>query len=148
MKSEYLMHIQFSPERSLQEQIREHLLDAMRNGVFEDKALPSCRKLASMLRVSRNTVVLVYDKLVDEGYLKSQERSGYYPNTEALHEDLNIDDTSTSRDEVILGAKPAHFGPTELRKICVINAIYPRPKTGKITLIRFCSDNLTTRYSL
>jgi GntR family transcriptional regulator/MocR family aminotransferase len=116
MKSEYLMHIQFSPERSLQEQIREHLLDAMRNGVFEDKALPSCRKLASMLRVSRNTVVLVYDKLVDEGYLKSQERSGYYPNTEALHEDLNIDDTSTSRDEVILGAKPAHFWTNRIKK--------------------------------
>ncbi|MEI8598093.1 PLP-dependent aminotransferase family protein [Vibrio sp. M60_M31a] len=100
----------------MQEQIREHLLDAMRNGVFEDKALPSCRKLASMLRVSRNTVVLVYDKLVDEGYLKSQERSGYYPNTEALHEDLNIDDTSTSRDEVILGAKPAHFWTNRIKK--------------------------------
>ncbi len=117
MKSEYLMHIQFSPERSLQEQIREHLLDAMRKGVFQDKALPSCRKLASMLRVSRNTVVLVYDKLVDEGYLMAQERSGYYPNTEALNEGISVSSASaTSRSDAILGAKPAHFWNNRIKK--------------------------------
>lgn len=110
MKSDYLMHIQFTPERSLQEQIREHLLEAMKKGVFQDKALPSCRKLASMLRVSRNTVVLVYDKLVDEGYLKAQERSGYYPNIEALNDPLS---TPIESDKSAIlsnyGAKPAHF---------------------------------------
>ncbi|MGR5299718.1 MULTISPECIES: MocR-like pyridoxine biosynthesis transcription factor PdxR [Vibrio] len=110
LKSDYLMHIQFSPERSLQEQIREHLLEAIRNGIFGNNALPSCRKLASMLRVSRNTVVLVYDRLVDEGYLISQERSGYFANHNALSENpfptpnqlnhLNPDQFS---------AKPAHF---------------------------------------
>ncbi|KHT65055.1 GntR family transcriptional regulator [Photobacterium gaetbulicola] len=80
MKSEHLIHIQFSPERSLQEQIREHLLEKINDGFFSDKALPSCRKLATMLRVSRNTVVLVYDRLVDEGYLLSHQRSGYFVN--------------------------------------------------------------------
>ncbi|MGR5260090.1 PLP-dependent aminotransferase family protein [Vibrio astriarenae] len=110
MKSDYLMHIQFTPERSLQEQIREHLLEAMKKGVFEDKALPSCRKLASMLRVSRNTVVSVYDKLVDEGYLQAQERSGYYPNPDAL--DSSLSSGAPKKKPLgsdIYGAKPAQF---------------------------------------
>ena len=42
--------------------------------------LPSGRKLAQQLGVSRNTVVLAYQHLVDEGYLVSRERSGYYVN--------------------------------------------------------------------
>ncbi len=71
MRNERLIHIQFSPERSLQEQIKEHVLENIKQGVYGDKALPSCRKMASMLRVSRNTVVLVYEKLVDEGFLFS-----------------------------------------------------------------------------
>lgn len=83
MKTDHLMHIQFTPDRSLQEQIREHVIDNIQRGVFGDSALPSCRKMASMLRVSRNTVVLVYERLVDEGYLYSQERSGYYATEEA-----------------------------------------------------------------
>ncbi|WP_157367499.1 GntR family transcriptional regulator, partial [Vibrio coralliirubri] len=40
--------------------------------------LPSCRKLSSQLGVSRNTVSLVYDSLLDDGYLISKPRSGYY----------------------------------------------------------------------
>ncbi|MGL6314361.1 PLP-dependent aminotransferase family protein [Vibrio sp. WXL103] len=113
MKSDLLLHIQFSPERSLQEQIREHLLEAMRNGVFEGKALPSCRKLASMLRVSRNTVVLVYDRLVDEGYLEAQQRSGYYPNAAAF--EPNTCGTAPSISDNF-GAKPAHFWAKRVKK--------------------------------
>jgi GntR family transcriptional regulator/MocR family aminotransferase len=40
--------------------------------------LPSCRKLAIQLGVARNTVVMAYQHLVDEGYLDARERSGYY----------------------------------------------------------------------
>ena len=40
--------------------------------------LPSSRKLAKSLGVSRNTVVLAYQGLVDDGYLESRERSGFY----------------------------------------------------------------------
>ena len=83
MNAEHLMHIQFTPEKSLQEQIREHLIKNIRQGEFSNTALPSCRKMASMLRVSRNTVVLAYDRLVDEGYLYSRERSGYFTTEEA-----------------------------------------------------------------
>ena len=46
--------------------------------------LPSCRKLAIQLGVARNTVVLAYQQLVDEGYLIARERSGYYVNNDIL----------------------------------------------------------------
>ena len=47
-------------------------------------ALPSCRRLARQLGVARNTVVLAYQHLVDEGYLLARERSGYYVNEDIL----------------------------------------------------------------
>ena len=47
-------------------------------------ALPSCRKLAMQLGVARNTVVLAYQQLVDEGYLTARERSGYYVSGDIL----------------------------------------------------------------
>ena len=45
-----------------------------------DDPLPSSRKLARTLGVSRNTVVLAYQGLVDDGYLTARERSGFYVN--------------------------------------------------------------------
>ncbi|MCE0492771.1 MocR-like pyridoxine biosynthesis transcription factor PdxR [Vibrio salinus] len=97
MKNDHLIHINFSPERSLQEQIREHLLEKIHQGVFGNKALPSCRKLAQMLNVSRNTIVLVYEKLVDEGFLISQQRSGFFTNPDAYISplDVMVDSTQT-----------------------------------------------------
>lgn len=42
--------------------------------------LPSSRDLAKALGVSRSTVTLSYQRLVDEGYLVSRERQGYFVN--------------------------------------------------------------------
>lgn len=41
-------------------------------------SLPSSRKLSEQLSVSRNTVVLAYQSLIDEGFIETRERSGYY----------------------------------------------------------------------
>ncbi|WP_249977338.1 PLP-dependent aminotransferase family protein [Vreelandella olivaria] len=63
----------------LQEQLRATLLEAIRLGSLPcDDALPSCRKLSQQLGISRNTVAIVYEKLVEDGYLISRPRSGYY----------------------------------------------------------------------
>ena len=40
--------------------------------------MPSGRKLAEQLQVARNTVVLAYQNLVDEGFIESRQRSGYF----------------------------------------------------------------------
>ena len=66
----HLLHVEFDQRRGLQEQVRETLVNAILSGIFSaDTLLPSCRQLASQLRVSRNTTALVFESLVSEGYL-------------------------------------------------------------------------------
>ena len=70
---------------TLQNQLRELLVSAILDGhIPAGTPLPSGRRLAEQLGVSRNTVVLAYQHLVDEGFLISRERSGYYVNEEIL----------------------------------------------------------------
>lgn len=76
-----------SPESkaTLQHQIRQMLVAAILDGQLPpDSALPSSRELADQLGVARNTVVLAYQMLVEEGYLLSRERSGHFVNPEML----------------------------------------------------------------
>ncbi|MGE0611674.1 MAG: GntR family transcriptional regulator, partial [Hyphomicrobiales bacterium] len=70
---------------SLQSQIRELLVSAILGGQIppEDR-LPSSRQMARRLGVSRNTVVLAYQTLIDDGYLVARERSGYSVNDKIL----------------------------------------------------------------
>lgn len=79
MASHHTCFIEFNKNQSLQDQVRAYLVKCILNGSFpQDKALPSCRKLSTQLKVSRNTISIVYEKLLDEGYLISKPRSGYY----------------------------------------------------------------------
>jgi len=78
-----LIHIEPNQEDSLQSQIRQKLVEGILVGSFAaGSKLPSSRKLAKQLDVSRNTVVLVFQSLIDEGYLESRERSGIYVTSE------------------------------------------------------------------
>lgn len=64
---------------SLQAQIREMLVGAILDGHLPPGlAIASSRELADALGVSRNTVVLAYQQLADEGYLVSRQRSGHF----------------------------------------------------------------------
>lgn len=64
---------------SLQEQIRRRVMEAIAADIFPaGRKLPSSRKLASVLGVSRNTVFLAYQQLIAEGHLEARERSGLY----------------------------------------------------------------------
>ena len=64
--------------RSLQVQIRTRVVDAVLDGELEaGTAMPSSRGLATELGISRNTVILSYQQLVDDGFLESRERSGF-----------------------------------------------------------------------
>ena len=64
---------------ALQSRLRQCLVAAVESGqLSRGTRLPSTRHLASLLGVARSTVVLAYDRLIDEGYLLSQERSGIY----------------------------------------------------------------------
>lgn len=79
-------------EHTLQQQIREQLVNAILGGYLPlEEPLPSSRRLAKTLNVARNTIVLVYDELTADGYLVSRERSGYYVNAEFLQKSMESD---------------------------------------------------------
>ena len=74
---DWLIHIRRDEYSSLQTQIREALVSAILDGqLAQEEPVPSTRKMAKTLGVSRNTVVLAYQGLLDDGYLTARERSG------------------------------------------------------------------------
>ncbi|MGE3829940.1 MAG: PLP-dependent aminotransferase family protein [Parvibaculaceae bacterium] len=82
---DWLVHIKRHDHASLQTQIREALVSAILDGqLAREEPIPSTRRMAKSLGVSRNTVVLAYQGLLDDGYLQARERSGYYVAEKAL----------------------------------------------------------------
>jgi len=76
-----LFYLDRESDLSLRQQIRQKLVDGIRSGAFPGGTrLPSSRKLAQQLRVSRNTVVSVYQDLIADGYIVSRQRSGIFVN--------------------------------------------------------------------
>lgn len=105
---------------SLQARIRQMLVSAVLDGQLPvGVPVPSSRELAEHLHVARNTVVLAYQQLVDEGFLVSRERSGFFVNPDALAGRVR----SVSLDEGIArGAPPSwqrrfRFQPSQQRNI-------------------------------
>lgn len=45
-----------------------------------DEKLPSIRLLAEHLQVSRNTTLQAYELLLAEGYIRSEQKKGYFVN--------------------------------------------------------------------
>lgn len=66
-------------ERSLQEQIFERIREQIVSGRLAPGApVPSSRALASELRVSRNSVIFAYERLINEGYLTTRPMVGTF----------------------------------------------------------------------
>ncbi|WP_169569696.1 PLP-dependent aminotransferase family protein [Sneathiella limimaris] len=63
---------------SIQEQLRTAIVSSILGGQLRAGALlPSTRSLAKKHQISRTTVVLVYEKLVEDGFIVSANRSGF-----------------------------------------------------------------------
>lgn len=74
-------------KRSLQNQLRDKISAAIVEGwLAPDTALPSSRRLASQLGIARNTVMLAYMALQDDGFIVSRERSGYFVNNQVVED--------------------------------------------------------------
>jgi GntR family transcriptional regulator/MocR family aminotransferase len=83
--SEALFYLDPDSGLSLQSQIRQKLVGGILSGAFPPGTrLPSSRRLADQLGVARNTVVLAYEQLLEEGLLESRERSGIFVNPTVL----------------------------------------------------------------
>ena len=60
-------------------QLYEHIKSEIQSGRIEaGSKMPSKRKLSQHLAVSQNTVQAAYEQLIEEGYIYSLERKGYY----------------------------------------------------------------------
>lgn len=82
---EQLLKLTQHGDVSLQLQLRQKIAQAIVRGQFApNMPLPSSRKLSKQLHVARNTVVLAYQHLEDDGYLIAKERRGYFVNPEIL----------------------------------------------------------------
>ncbi len=70
---------------TLQGRIKAMLVHSILNGLIPDDAkIPPSRRLAAALGLSRNTISLALQVLVDKGFLVSRERSGLYVNRDIL----------------------------------------------------------------
>ena len=91
MMIEHYFDTPFSPDRRLQQQIQERLVEAiLAGGVSAYEPLPSTRTMAERIKVSRNTVSLVYERLAEDGYLKPVSRRGYFVNERYIRQQLAI----------------------------------------------------------
>ncbi|GGE50204.1 GntR family transcriptional regulator [Primorskyibacter flagellatus] len=68
-----------TPAGGLQRELRSRLVTAIRRGdLATGMRLPASRKLAAWLDISRNTVTLAYNTLVQDGLLEARHGSGVY----------------------------------------------------------------------
>jgi len=77
------IELDHSSPQSLQGQIFEQLRHLILKGKLKPgTVIPASRVLAEQLGISRNTVLLVYDRLIAEGYLQARKAIGTYVNLE------------------------------------------------------------------
>lgn len=75
---EELFFLDRKQDRTLQAQLRESVVSGVLDGRMVPGArMPSTRKLAKHLNISRLTITLAYQELVSQGYLSAAPRSGY-----------------------------------------------------------------------
>jgi len=110
---DFIFPVRHDGELGLQAQLRRQLIDAILDGRLSGSdPLPSCRRLAHSLGVSRNTVVLAYQALADEGLLISRERIGYFVNTDMVFQQI---DGAGAEVGLELGAPVDWFDRLQLR---------------------------------
>jgi GntR family transcriptional regulator/MocR family aminotransferase len=71
------LHLDRSSPTPLTQQLATQIAHAIRAGLLaHDSRLPSTRLLASMIGVSRNTVVVAYELLMADGLVEGRQGSG------------------------------------------------------------------------
>jgi GntR family transcriptional regulator / MocR family aminotransferase len=97
---ERLFELSSRGQGPLQARIRETVVAAILDGrLSSGAAVPSSRELSGRLGIARNTVVLAYQHLVDDGFLVARERSGYFVGPEVLAQPATSEGGTPPLDE-------------------------------------------------
>lgn len=83
-------------EKPLYHQLYDYIKEEIRGGRMEYKEkLPSKRKLSAYLKISQNTIQTAYDQLIEEGYIVSIPKRGFFvsPIDNILNMDLKSVDS-------------------------------------------------------
>ena len=90
--------IQADDQRTLQEQVFDAIREMILSGrIGMGNPVPGSRALAAQLGISRNTVIIAYDKLLSEGYLEIRSNVGTFVSTDLPERSLSSD-RSTRRE--------------------------------------------------
>lgn len=88
------------------QQLYHYIKDEIKTGhIPYNCKLPSKRKLSTHLGISQNTIQAAYDQLIEEGYIHSLERKGFYVNKLDHLQSLKV--TPGSEDNIIEELSPA-----------------------------------------
>ncbi len=93
------INVDLSKTNSLQNQIFESIRQQILSGQLKSNTLlPSTRSLSEQLNVSRNTIVLAYDRLIAEDYICSRRTIGTFVNPKLPESSLTI--TNRNKNKV------------------------------------------------
>ncbi|GCE88864.1 GntR family transcriptional regulator [Komagataeibacter diospyri] len=106
-------------KETLQENIRKKLVAAIESGkIRSGTRLPSSRQLADVLGIARITVVMAYERLIDDGYIVSRLRSGMYVKDEvSRHLVEQKDEQATPSENRVNWNKHIQLKVSNLRNI-------------------------------
>ncbi|WP_391201638.1 PLP-dependent aminotransferase family protein [Psychrobacillus sp. L4] len=95
--------------------------------LHSDTKLPSIRQLAEILHVSRNTTLVAYEQLLAEGYIRSEQKRGYFVEAfetidihiPTLHAEKYITEENNIRVDFRAGSVDQHAFPLKAWRQCV-----------------------------
>lgn len=101
-----------------QAQLRATIVHGILSGIVPpNMPIPPSRALAALLGVSRNTVVLALQSLLDRDFLVSRARSGLYVNPKALESHAGVKTEAITTASNLRWPQRFRFKPSTLRNI-------------------------------
>lgn len=111
---EFTIRLDSRSARPLYEQIYDYIKEEIQSGGLScHERLPSTRKLAQYLDVSRSTVTLAYEQLLSEGYIENRPGSGFFVNDlEGLYkisgeEEMEISEIMPEKESFLYDFSPS-----------------------------------------
>lgn len=98
--------VEAAGKRSLQNQIYEQIRSLILTGTLRPgQRLPSSRILSEQLSVSRNTVLITYDRLMSEGYLETRSAKETFVSPNLPEESILQNTSQSTADQTFNSAK-------------------------------------------